>query len=340
MYHIHDRNNPAVLASFLPYVDDDVDSGSPEERIAQICQNDTSMANYWQQVMQAVCAAHQNRSPRERRLIRVQKFQESFSFELVCWIFAHSDRFIDMQLEEVAKMAYPRLALLLAVGVTSWQAYMEKMPPCAQLRFFHTLNCLPAPFSDSRFSAVPIHTDCYRQGHAHSVWLQDIAGHYQKIWVPERNICVIEKMEHARLCFYMDAKIGILFLFEGKPSLTVSFQLDRSGNIYVHQLQSKLKDRGHYRLGPDWRSAVLSYLGNLFPDSLLYVIDGEQAAKDNSRVYRTDTPPACLPTADDAARIILAYNNIQGLSTQHHEKSGRLFRTFLHTIVAPGRFVV
>ncbi len=124
----------------------------------------------------------------------------------------------------------------------------------------------------------------------------------------------------------MDAKLGLLFLFEGKPSMTVAFNIDRNGDIFVHQIQSFIKDRGHYKLGANWRQILIDYLKSVFPESSIYLINGTRAANDVYRSYNAQSAEAFKPSSLELEQIKQVYDSHPAINTDVKVKSDIQFK--------------
>ena len=85
----------------------------------------------------------------------------------------------------------------------------------------------------------------------------------------------VERTDNCYNTIFLDTKLAILIFFKNLPSITVSFYFDNNKNIYVQQIQSQRKDRGHYKLKGNWRNEVLNYIISLFPNYNVNLITGE-----------------------------------------------------------------
>lgn len=321
-YGLHNFKRRSIVMDVMRLLDDDDLSAA-----SAITATNKSTGVFWlSAIKHCIYTLERDFHGRAKEEERLEHFRTIFSFELTRWVIVYADEYINADVERFMELAYPRLGLLRAVSLVSWQAYMRHMPAAMQLRLFDRLNSPPPPFQDERFSVLPVHTNCYKKGAAHSPWLKDVEGHYQHVWDKENACRKLEKMDDAASGFYLDAKIGLLFLFEGRPSIAVSFNVDNLGNIFIHQVQAKVKDRGHYKLGANWRTRVTDYIKFMFTGSRVYLINGDQAAEDTYRSYGEQAPEGIKPNPTELSRIAQTYNEWEGLSLRRYKKSGRTFR--------------
>lgn len=326
-YGIHNFKNREVLLEIISELSQRDDVYSEPGAVDAVLASANTTAVFWLTfIRSSVYTIDYDHPGRANEEFRAGVFREMFAFELLRWVIVHADTYINADVERFVELAYPRLGLLRAVGLVSWQAYMQKMDAALQLRIFDQLNAPPAPFEDPRFTVVPVHTECYQKGLVHSPWLKAVEGHLQYVWDDKKGCRTLDKGEHAGRYFYLDAKVGFLFLFEGRPSISVSFNIDKHGSVFVHQVQAKIKDRGHYKLGEHWRTRVTDYIKSVFPHSHVYLIDGQQAANDTYRSYGASAPEGIKPTPSEMARIAQTYNDWEGLSARRRQKSGKWFR--------------
>lgn len=325
-FGINDFDNPETLGKILEILKDDFDFRNQPKTVKDILFSIEKTANFWIAVLDSAYRSLEDKYSSSQKEDRINHFKRLFSFELLKVVLIASKQYISSSVENFIEEAYPRLSLIRATNLTSWHAFYESTTIEQRTRLFDTLNNLPDPFGDSRFTAVPVHTNCIGRGHAHSPWLHDIEGHFQTLWNEEKKCREVTKLKSAYQYFYLDAKVGVLFLFNNRPSITLSFNVDKYNNVYVHQIQSKQKDRGHYKLGENWRLLVLDYVKQLFPRSKVYLIGGEQAAKDTYATYGSDTPLEFRPTPSELERIAETYNEFPVLHSRIRRKAGKEFR--------------
>lgn len=326
-YDIDALKNRSVLSPFFDVYSQEEEFKIPENTVDALLQNETELANLWLCLVQCGSQKTLNKySNRGSKPERIAYFKSLFSAELLSWVLAHTNRYISSQIREIIEVTYPELSLMEAILTASWQAYVETQTPQQYLQLLNNLNNLPPPFEDNRFSAGAIHTNCYKKGLAHSPWLLNIPGPLVKLWDEERQCRIFEKLDRAHRGIYMDAKLGVLFLFEGKPSMTVTFNIDRNGDIFVHQIQAFIKDRGHYKLGAEWRQVLIRYLKSVFPANRVYLINGVSAANDVYRSYNAKSADGFKPSRLELEQIKQVYDSHPAINTEVKIKSDIEFK--------------
>lgn len=332
-YGLHNYASAATLSELLTCVECEDNHDSIPAAVQTLTSTPTLLANYWVLVVhRTLNALERTYDRRDERPLRDTQFKSLFSEALLQWVMLNSTVYINSTFEDMVERTHPKLSLIKAISLASWQAYMERMPVTEQTALANVLNALPAPFEDARFSVVPMHTNSYRRGHCHSPWLRDIEGHYVHRWDPATHSRVLFKLHRASDSLFMDAKLGLLFLFQGKPSISVSFHVDQSGHVFIHQVQAKIKDRGHYKLGEQWRTRVIDYMRHIFQGRTLYLIHGEDAANDVSSAYGDVEQEVMRPSTQDLAHIRSVYNQWPGIHPHPIQKS----KTRYHRILCTG----
>lgn len=125
---------------------------------------------------------------------------------------------------------------------------------------------------NSKFKAYPI-TTAYQHGLStnNSFFTSDKTfNHY--IYSKDKGGYTV----HEQDAFVMDANIGLLYFYKGKPCFLVSFFLDKNKNVYIRQIQGQYKARGFKSIGDDWQRDVLSELkSKLSFAPNIYLISGK-----------------------------------------------------------------
>jgi hypothetical protein len=181
-----------------------------------------------------------------------------FSQALLAKVLTYYEHWLDSSLQDCLYCTYPLLSFIEASRLSAWQWYSASTSKTTNLAFFQALSEAPAPFDDPRFSMIPVHCSM-----SNNMGYNSSITYYHQIM---RNI-------------YLDAKMALLFHFKGKASMLVGFNIDANKNIYVHQLQALAKDRGHYKLGAQWRECLLTYLQKVFPTYTVHLLKGTDMAK-------------------------------------------------------------
>lgn len=263
------------------------------------------------------------------KLERTEAISRIFSYDFLKLVFIHSSSYIDSNLRWDIHSAYPKLQLTHAIKQTAHQAYYERPKTKVFADVFDVLHSVNNPFNDTRFSVEAIHTDCCSQGLTHSEWLMNLAGGYKYYWCKDSQTRKVFKTENMYRAIYMDAKLGLLFFFKNKPCFHASFNFDSKGNIFIHQVQAVLKGRGHYTLGETWRTQVIHFIGSLFPQKKIYLIDGNNAVKNVINSYGHDTEDFIKPDTKTQNHIAQSYNMITGMFNRRRNKNGTLFRRII-----------
>ncbi len=252
---------------------------------------------------------------------------ERFSPCSLAFIIAHCDTYINRDLENFFKKVEPMLQLVDNIRLSEWQWYMENnITPLEVESIYNKLSDLPQPFDDSRFSAYPIHCDCYQKGRNRSEWLQDKKGAISKYYDRKLNKVFVERDETAYGGIFIDAKLGIVIYFKDLPSITISFNVDGNKNLYIHQIQATKKDRGHYKLKGDWRLHALNYIKAIFPDYTFHLLSGDNIAELVLGGYSEDSPEGFKPNKTCLERIKETYDNLLPEFNSFFDLSGMKYR--------------
>lgn len=178
-------------------------------------------------------------------------------------------------------------------------------------------------FNDHRFTTFPV---CCSENLTHgknsTEWLFHKHGGFVKQINKEKTAVNIITAESAYYNFMLDARLGIYFYFKNKPCFWISFNFDNNKNIYINQIQSALKGRGHYRLKGIWQKHVIKFLQDLFFDYQLFIISPD-CIIDIVKSYYTDNSPIFFrPSEKTLKRIHNKYRQLQ--NSQHIIKKGNI----------------
>lgn len=191
--------------------------------------------------------------------------------QLVYKAFAEKTGVLTSETALLLSSYFPLFTFMNDIRLSSWHWYLE----CSNdstfvLDTFNRFSNLPTPFEDSRFEALPVSCS-YRRGFCESPWLSDKEGAFVK----DFDHSTIFKASSAENSLFLDAKLSICFFFKNTPSILVSFNINKNKQIFIHQIQAQLKDRGHYKLGDNWKLKVLQYLKSVLFDFDFYMLDSQ-----------------------------------------------------------------
>jgi len=191
--------------------------------------------------------------------------------KLACKAYAEKLGVLDSDTALTLSKNFPLFTFMNDIRLSSWRWYYE----CSNnsefiLETFYRLSNLPTPFDDSRFEALPVSCS-YRRGFCDSPWLKDKEG----AWVKDFKNKDIFRAVSADKSLFLDAKLAICLFFQNKPSIIVSFNMNQNKQIFIHQIQAQLKDRGHYKLGENWKFKALEYVKSVFHDFEFYMLDSQ-----------------------------------------------------------------
>lgn len=202
--------------------------------------------------------------------------KNNFSYDFVKYLLLNSKEYFSSNFLHIVSYTYPLLSLIQDISLTPWQWYLEEIESKVVSDVFSVLE-KPKPFFDSRFEVMPISSYSY-QGFNSSNWLANKKGSLSKDFDKDLNFIGYKRDKSSYRNIYIDAKIGFVFYFKDLPSIVTSFSFDNKNNLYIHQIQSQNKDRGHYKLGSDWRKVIIKYIAESFPNFNIFLIDGKCAA--------------------------------------------------------------
>ena len=283
-----------VYSKMKPYFRDTCN----ELEVAEIYKSKEESANFWKRAF-SYLTQHLNTNVNN---LSPEQVTDYFNYDLIKYVFAYSNVAIGNAQEYFYKK-YPYLELLQAIRISTSQWHGERLKGNKAIEVFNIMERLPSPF-DMRFRAVPVHTASIRKGFDYSTWLQQESGGFNPY---DKTI----RFDSSFRNNYLDSKYGILIFFKDKPSILISFLIDNENNLYIHQIQSQIKDRGHYKLGAEWREKVISYIETLFPRHNTHIIDGFDSAKMAYDCYCEEVEQEFKPDPDTIKRIEKSYNELR-----------------------------
>jgi hypothetical protein len=201
--------------------------------------------------------------------------------------------------------------MLKTLTEMSSQWYEEDCNPVISYRLWQTFNSMhnKIAFNDKRFSIQPIFTNAYRKGRDATPWLRKLEAGWIKFYDRETQKKKMEKGESgAYSTNFMDAKVGFVIYFKKMPSMLISFNCDSNWNLFIHQIQCKPKDRGHYKLD-NWKESCLALLQEYFSGFKIHLIKGESLTKMIPDDYKS-APESVKPTPETLDRICNTYNTM------------------------------
>lgn len=288
-----------------------------------------SKAKFWLKIIEEQYHAFRSKAQKHCSFYNIDftPLAERFSPCFIAFIIAHCDSYIHRDLENLFHKVEPMLKLVDNIRLSEWQWYSKgDIEPLEVESIYNKLSNLPQPFDDSRFSAYPIHCDCYQKGRNRSEWLRDKKGAISKYYDRELRKVYVERDETAYAGIFLDAKLGIIIYFKDLPSITISFNVDGYKNLYIHQIQATKKDRGHYKLKGDWRLHALNYLKSIFPEYTMHLLSGDNISKLVLGGYSEDSPEDFKPSQTCLKRIKETYDSLLPEFNNFFSLSGMKYR--------------
>lgn len=192
------------------------------------------------------------------------------TFAFLKKVVAYSTEYIGRDIKDCFYTHYETLEYVEAVSHSTLQTIDEHSDKDISFDISSKILNAPIPFNDKRFKVLPMHSNS-KEGLNRSNWLLKEKGTlFHNITTNQ-----VERTDNCYNTIFLDTKLAILIFFKNLPSITVSFYFDNNKNIYVQQIQSQRKDRGHYKLKGNWRNEVLNYIISLFPNYNVNLITGE-----------------------------------------------------------------
>lgn len=225
---------------------------------------------------------------------------------------ASHDYYVSRYLTE----ADPKSRIILEIELTTWQWYDEKSNPDVSFEVFKSIYHInEKSFFDDRFSVFPIFTQT-KQGRDRSPWIKDIKEGFVSFFDEDINSKVtINSDKSAYNSIFMDAKLGFLICFKDKPSMVVSFNFDNDKNILIHQIQSKPKDRGHYKI-KNWQNYIINFISSLFNEFNVKIISGKSVSElvakgyEHTRINDPEIYKIVFPSSETFDRIKNNYDSL------------------------------
>lgn len=273
-----------------------------------------------------------NKEQEEKRInsynVDYSALKEEYSVDVLQRILIDLTQYVSLDAERVIASFNPYFKLIETIRLTPWQWYNEnEISSTLVENLYLRLTNLKIPFGDNRFKALPVHVDCYRKGNNRSEWLRNENGGINTYFDEKTNSAYQYRDKTCYNGIFIDAKIGIVIFFKDKPSITISFNFDNDKNIYIHQIQSQPKDRGHYKIKGSWKVECIKYLQDVFPEFKLHLISGEDISKMVLDGYKSDTMPECMKVDNTTIlRIKESYNNLMSHCKQWVTKGDLKYR--------------
>lgn len=164
-------------------------------------------------------------------------------------------------------------------------------------------------FNDDRFKIYPIFTNAYLQGLDRSNWIRDLEAGWINVFEQSTNTKGLQRYKtSAYNTNYMDAKVGIVIYFKNLPSMIISFNCDSDWNLYIHQIQCKPKDRGHYKI-KNWQESCFNLVKSIFPEFKLHLISGAGVVESINRGY-AHSDVKLHPSKETLTRVAASYDSM------------------------------
>lgn len=303
-------DNEAKIKQFYPLVKDYYDT--PQESypsVEKILQTPSAKADFWVDLISRL-----NSKIRASYFSREEHTEESyhqawkkiyssgFIYKVSTWRSNSDFNFCSQTIQSI----YPYTDLIESVRIMSRGHNIETSMTQAGADTIARIENLLKPFEDERFRAEPMHTRCNPRGYCHSLWLKKEKGHYHRSINDELDTVEISQCKSPCGNIFMDAPVGILFFFKDRPCFYTSFSISHDRKLFIHQIQSVIKGRGHYHLS-NWRQDVIEYLKEIFFDFEVYIITPENAVSLCVSSYCDDAPDYFKPNQETLSRIRESY---------------------------------
>lgn len=252
-------------------------------------------------------------------------------FLAILYLEVSASKHICCDIKSVLSSMSHNLDLLICMSRTPAICYSEDCVDTSNKVYgiFKRLTNLKQPFDDGRFRAIPIYVNqTIEKGMDRSKYLRNEKGSINRSYVKDD---VTKEITYTRssdgyYSNYLDAKVGVIFYFKDLPSILVSFNFDTQGNIFIHQIQCQIKDRGHYKLGSNWKEQVIQYMKDMFDGYDLHLISGDTIANLTYESYGHKDPEYFKPNAETLARIAKNYDDLLPESVEWFEKGIYTYR--------------
>jgi hypothetical protein len=164
-------------------------------------------------------------------------------------------------------------------------------------------------FNDERFKMYPIFTNSYLQGFDRSNWIRELEAGWINVFDESTQQKGLQRYKtSAYNTNYMDAKVGIVIYFKNLPSIIISFNCDGEDNLYIHQIQCKPKDRGHYKI-KNWKESSFNLVKSIFPNFKVHLISGAGVVDAIKRGYE-QSAANCQPDEETLQRVSESYDSM------------------------------
>lgn len=258
---VKDLNDISIIENYLHLNEDDISNLSS-----------SAICNLWCDAVQILFDHITLKKTDHAKIFKI------FKPETLAYIYFSSSNGYSI-FDDLIKSDF-KFSILNAINVNSIQWYSEKLNIDDKMFIFDKFyNLDEKSFFDDRFSIYPIFTNAYRLGRDRSLWLKDKKEGYVSLFDDITNSKVVMKSDStAYNSIYMDAKLGFIVYFKDLPSIYITFNFDSNKNLFIHQIQSKHKDRGHYKI-KNWQNYFLNFVKNTFSGFNVNIISGESAEK-------------------------------------------------------------
>lgn len=203
-----------------------------------------------------ITSVHESQKRNEN--IENYAFFDKIPFETIKNILFYSSvysNYVDRDFERFIYSKYPELQIINALSMSAWQVFDDHLNESNLNNFYDKMTSLKNPL-DERFSIYPTFTTGCPRGYNEGSWFKKLAG--KKDSKPDQ-----EGQIHGHSKFWLDSKLGFVIYFKNKPSIIVSFQV-LNDTIFINQIQSVKKDRGHYKIKGNWREFIVNYITEHF----------------------------------------------------------------------------
>lgn len=239
------------------------------------------------------------------------KLLEWFELDTMVYIYINYPEYRSLEVERALEFVDEKCGLISSLMSMSHQWYLEKRNNEIVFDLWKKMNQIEDKefFNDKRFKAYPMYTNAYQKGFDRSPWLKGKAAGWITVLETESGEKKLQRYsDGAYNSNYMDAKIGISIYFKDMPSMLISFNVDADWNLYIHQVQCKPKDRGHYKV-ENWQEACVNAVKNMFPEYKCHLITGESSSNIVRDSYKS-SDPSLAPSLETLKRITENYNKI------------------------------
>lgn len=236
---------------------------------------------------------------------------ELFEIDTLVHIYVYYDEYRSIASMDALKSIDMSCDIIDPLMCMSWQWYYEDRNPDIVFNLWKKFNSIAGQsvFNDDRFSVYPVFTNAYQRGYDSSEWIRDLEAGWLSVFEESTQTKGLQRYKTSAFkTNYLDAKIGFVIYFKNMPSMVVSFNCDKDWNLYVHQVQCKPKDRGHYKLN-NWAEQCLDLVKDLFSEYHVHLMDSEGVVDNVMKGY-TSSDNSLKPSSSALARIKTSYDKI------------------------------